>query len=112
MAHPAHWADLDEALDSFRRARSGVMLAANVGMMGFAQSLLATMLIELCVWGIISPPFVQKLCKAAEHDGFLHPEIEFLAQLGTSGTYENNARRDLFRKLGRRVAMPKRLYVN
>ena len=113
MAQPAHLADLDAALTSFHSARNRPMLRANVNAMGFdRQSCLATILLELCAWGLISAPLVQQIAHASKKDGLKHPEIDFLAQLGTSGEYKGNCRRDLFRKLNKHVDMPKPIYVN
>jgi hypothetical protein len=58
-------------------------------------------------WGLISANFVRWICEGLVEDGPQHYQICELAQLGASGKYKGNVRRDLVRKWCPRLSVPK-----
>ena len=64
-----------------------------------AKSKLATYLIDRWAWGELSTPVVQQIAAAAAADGASHPDVIFLASLGSSGRYPRNCYRELTHKL-------------
>ena len=76
------------------------------------QSVLADRLLNLFGWGLISASTVQWLAAGAVDDGLHVGEVEKLASLGTNGQYAGNCRRDLFRRFGSGMLLPKPLEVD
>ena len=46
-------------------------------------------------WGRTSSPFIQAICAAAEADGLAHPDVSWVAALGSIGLYQKNISRGL-----------------
>ena len=91
-----------------QRAERAQRLQRNV-----PRSKLAECLLFLFGWGLLSANAVQWLASAALADGLDHEDIKRLAQIGASGTFSGNARRDLLSKFSHkiRVGMPTSLWV-
>eukprot|EP00974_Lingulodinium_polyedra_P038396 3679008-Lingulodinium_polyedra.AAC.1 len=76
------------------------------------ESVLANRLLNLFGWGLISAHTVQWLAEGAVEDGLHVEEVENLASLGAKGRYAGNCRRDLFRRFGSNMLLPKPLEVD
>ena len=75
-------------------------------------SLLADRLVELSMWGILSPPMIQWLAAAAVADGLDKRPIADLAGLGAHGRYQANIRRDLVRAYPVCPAVPEAVLID
>ena len=64
-----------------------------------SKSVLASLLLSMWCWGVLSTPTVQKIASAALADGASHPEVRNLATLGSSGQYPNHMYNQLMSKL-------------
>ena len=76
------------------------------------KSLLADRLVEIGMWGILSPPMIQWLAAAAVADGLDKRPIVDLAGLGAHGRYQANIRRDLMRAYPVCPAVPEAVLID
>ena len=76
------------------------------------KSPLADALLFLLSWGLLSYPMVNWLAKCAIEGDPNHPDLHVLANLGASGQYPGNMRRDLFSKLDIHNFLPEPLPVD
>ena len=72
----------------------------------FGSSVLAQRLLNLLGWGVLKPVAIQWLCEGAVIDGPAHPDIKYLAQIGTNGEHKQNCRRDVFRVASKGFMLP------
>ena len=66
---------------------------------GPPRSAVTDKLSELFSWGWLNGPLVQALAEAVRQDGLSQPDLVASAEIGDSGEYPGNCRRDLLRKL-------------
>ena len=66
---------------------------------GRCRSFLAELLLDKLSWGLLSAVQVQAFAKAATLGGAEHEDLKTLSQLGTSGQWAGNTRRDLLRRV-------------
>ena len=81
-----------------QRAERAQRLQRNV-----PRSKLAECLLFLFGWGLLSANAAQWIASAALADGLDHGDIKRLAQIGASGTFSGNARRDLLSKFSHKI---------
>ena len=62
---------------------------------GARGSVLCERILEMWSWGYISAPVVQYLCEGAVRDGNTHPGVAALAEIGSSGRWQQNCQRDI-----------------
>ena len=100
-AHLSDLSDVSHRIMRQRRASASAALAADV-----ERSSLATYLLYLWSWGMMSPQSVQKIASRCKHDielarsGRLDmSELEVLSSLGSNGVWSSNCHSDLLRKL-------------
>ena len=74
-------------------------------------SVLAERLLEVAGWGRISPVVVQYLAEGGVRDGLAQEDIKHLAEIGSSGAFPGNCRRDLFRGVENSLSIPKPVNV-
>ena len=63
------------------------------------ESELVNFLIQEWSWGNLSTPVIQRIASAAVKDGLTHPDLQKIANLGTSGLYPNHMSQELMNKL-------------
>ena len=87
-------------------ARRGVQPQVQV-----SRSVLASRLVELWSWGVLSSNSVQYLAEGCVMDGNSTTEVQNLATIGASGLYPQNCRRDLLRRYVGKAGVPQPLVI-
>ena len=83
--------------DNAHGGASQVLHAAATLLGGQHTSVLASRLLLLWSWGLLTTPHLQFLAEGAILDGTQHPDLDKLAALGAHGAYAGNTRRDLLK---------------
>ena len=76
-----------------------------------SRSVLASRLVELWSWGVLSSNSVQYLAEGCVMDGNSTTEVQNLATIGASGLYPQNCRRDLLRRYVGKAGVPQPLVI-
>ena len=82
-----------------RRCHAGPVAAVG-------DSKLASVILFLFGWGIISATTVQMIASAAVSDGMSHPQLVMLSKIGKAGTFSGNCRRDLSHRWFKTTRVP------